>query len=85
MSVTLSFTVSNETAKRVVDAWATHYGYQEKIPNPEKEGELIDNPQSKQEFVKQKIAQVIKDTTLAVERKKSVETMTQQDINITTN
>lgn len=43
---TISFTIPNAQASRVVDAIATRYGYQSTIND-------LPNPQTKQEFTKQ--------------------------------
>lgn len=52
----------NEQATRVVNAFAKSYGYQDQISQVDENGVmiLVDNPQTKGQFAKQKVVEYIK-------------------------
>lgn len=46
---------------KVVDSFATAYGYQATIPDPANPGQTINNPQSKQAFYNARLTDFIRD------------------------
>ena len=46
---------------KIIDAFATAYGYQANIPDPANPGQTIPNPQSKQGFFNARLTAYIKD------------------------
>lgn len=65
--VTFTFDTGKVSKARVIDALAVAYGYQEKTPNPEN-GQMMDNPESKEVFVTNRLGALIADQVFNGER-----------------
>lgn len=50
--VTLTFK-KDEEYQKIVDSFCLIFGYPEQVPDPDERGKIIDNPQSKDDFLKQ--------------------------------
>lgn len=64
---TISLDVPDAQEDRIYEAFATAFGYQEQVPDPENAGQMTDNPQTKAEFAKERIASFITGTVGSVE------------------
>ena len=56
---------------RVVDGVCGNFGYQENVPDPDNDGEVMPNPQTKGQFAKAQIVKYTKDCVRAYEYKVS--------------
>lgn len=64
--VTITITTpTGVSISQAVDTLSTYWGYQATIPDPVNPGQTIPNPQTKGQFVKQRIARFVKDSYLA--------------------
>lgn len=64
---TITLDVPDAQEDRIYEAFATAFGYQEEIADPDDAGQTIDNPQSKADFAKERIASFITGTVASVE------------------
>lgn len=55
----LTFQVPDDKMAELVDAWST--GYLAEVPDPSSRGDMIPNPQSKEDFAKEQIKKMIAD------------------------
>lgn len=62
-SIRLDF--PDAVAPRIINAFARYYGYEPKIEN--ENFELVDNPETKQQFAKRKIAEYVMQVVTTVE------------------
>lgn len=73
----LSFDIPDGQLKRVLDAFATAYGYQEKLPGKPKPdgtpGPDVDNPESKETFARRIIIEFITGVVKGVEGSSAAE------------
>jgi hypothetical protein len=51
----LSFNLTAAHATRLTDALCGLHNYQETVPDPEKEGEMIQNPETKAKFAQRQV------------------------------
>lgn len=58
-TLTFSFDTGNVPISRIVDAMAIKYGYQATIPDPENAGGMIPNPETKAQFGRRQIRNII--------------------------
>ena len=58
----LSFSIPDGMVTRVEDAFAAVYGYQPQILDPNNPGATVPNPQTKQQFVRERLRQYTKET-----------------------
>ena len=74
----LIFTIPDEYIPDLLEAFADKYGYQDEIEDPEatpKQGTvMIPNPQTKAEFARAVIVQLIKDTYIRYKAKVDAQT-----------
>lgn len=56
---TLTVVFNNISNDEFVEAMATQYNYADQVPKGPHERELVDNPQSKQDFVNEKIKEAL--------------------------
>ena len=62
---TITLTIPDAQITRVVDAFATAYGYQANIPNPD--GAPLPNPETRPQFMRRQIMVFIKRTVQSTE------------------
>lgn len=75
-SITFSF--PDESAPLIAAAFCNTYGYQTQVPDPANPGQLIPNPQSPDEFARQKVADYVRDVCRAyIAQQKLAEAQTQ--------
>ena len=63
----IAIDIPDAQLNRVVDAFATAYGYQVNIPDPANPGSTIPNPQNKRQFAKAQVARYVKEVVKGVE------------------
>ena len=81
----ITIEIPDEQIDRVADSFASVYGYQNKIPDPNITDGIvyIDNPQTKRQFAKQQIIEFIKRTVLSNELNEARKLITISDIDVT--
>jgi hypothetical protein len=78
---TISFTISTAEAVRMASAFAKAHNYQDKVVD--KDNKIVDNPQSKADFAKEKVMQYVKDVVRSVEIEEAKKAVSMPaDINI---
>ena len=73
-AATLSVTIPDAQATRVVNGMAGQYGYEDFLVNAETGQADIPNPESKQAFVKRMVKEFIKNSVVAYEASQAGET-----------
>lgn len=61
-------TINDDLVPRILNDFATQYNYQEKIQN--KDGKIIDNPETKVQFAKKQIIEYVKNVMKAAKANK---------------
>jgi len=67
-------TVPDDKATDILSDFCAYHGYQEKVEDPKDPDKLIDNPVTKVDFAKSKIASFIKESVKAKLANESAET-----------
>lgn len=57
----INLDIPNAVAQRVAEAFAKSYGYSDTIPDPNDPNKTVPNPQTKAQFVKQKLGEYIRE------------------------
>ena len=73
---TLEFNIPTAAKNRIINGYCGHYNYQETVADPENEGQTIDNPETKQQFVKRNMIKALKDPVITYEMKQAREAET---------
>jgi len=68
---TLEFNIPAGNKDRIIDGYCGHYNYQDKVSDAE--GNEIDNPQTKTQFVKARMVKALKDPVITYEMKQARE------------
>ena len=71
--ITFSWTMTAENKTRVIEGIAMQHGYQDQIADPDNEGEMIANPESKGDFALKMTKQWIIENVKAYEANKAAE------------
>lgn len=76
--------------ERVHDAFASAYGWEAEVPDPDNPGQTIPNPQSKADFTAERIVAFVKEVVAGQEAAAAAETAREQaaekarnDVNVT--
>lgn len=72
MATTLSISIPDAVAPRVIDGFTGQHGYQETVTDAE--GNEVPNPQTKAQFAKQTIGEFVKNSVMAYEANQAVDT-----------
>ena len=72
MKITIN--IKDEESNRIIDGVAYQYDYQDTVSDPEKEGEVIPNPETKEDFVKRMTIEWLKENVKAYEVNKATDT-----------
>jgi hypothetical protein len=84
MNITL--TIPDNQASRLINALCVRYGYQETIPTEDENGVLIQvsNPQTKTQFAKQSLINLLKEITKEEEYKEQLKSIsTPEEVTLT--
>lgn len=81
----ITIDIPDGQVNRVADSFASIYGYQNKIPDPNITDIIvyIDNPQTKRQFAKQQIIEFIKRTVASSELEEAKKLITISNIDVT--
>lgn len=71
-TLNFSFTVSEVNKARIINGVCYQNNYRDQIEDPENEGEMIANPETKAQFAKRMIKEYIKNNVRAYEVSKAV-------------
>ena len=67
--MTISLTIPDVNKQLILDAYCNTFAYQAQIPNPTDPTKTIANPETKQQFIKKRIAGYIKDIVQNYEKR----------------
>lgn len=73
-TLAISFTVPDAHATQIRNDFCDYHGYKVNIPDPANPGQTIPNPQSRTDFIKQKVGEFIKDSVRAFRANADAET-----------
>jgi len=73
-TINLVFTIPDNRIINVRNDFCSYHGWTATIPDPDNEGQTINNPESQGAFIKRKIGEYVKDSVRAKRAKDSSET-----------
>jgi hypothetical protein len=79
---TITITIPDNEIARAISAICKKYNYQDTILGTPEQG-MIPNPESKAQFAKRMVAQIIKDAVLQQELTEAKQAVSVSDINVT--
>lgn len=76
----INFTIPDAQINRVINALCTKYGYQDNIITNTDPPEISPNPESKAQFSKRMISEVIRSLVLDVEKQSAIDAVPKVDV-----
>jgi hypothetical protein len=79
--LSISLTVPDNKAVQINEDFCAYHGWKSTIPDPQNPQATIPNPETKNAFIKRKVGEFIKESVLAFNANKDVQTARQSAIN----